>query len=81
MAKVTLNDHLDDMMERLMDEKLTEEELERELKRSRALALIADKKIQHSKNVITAARYVSRGDIDLSYIRNEYPELKSKNDE
>jgi hypothetical protein len=63
MSKINFNEHLDDMMERLMNEDITPEELELEIKRAKAICEIADRKIEHNKTVVLAARLISNGDV------------------
>lgn len=74
MAKITFNDHLDDMMQRLMNDDLTADQLELELKRSKALCQIADKKIEDKKVTVSALEAV--GNIDFEK-NNLPPHLKN----
>jgi len=77
MAKLTLNDHLDDMLERLMNENLTTAELELETKRVKAVAHIATKKIENAKMMIQAVKAVNQGDVDVREM-TKYLELPEK---
>lgn len=70
MAKLTFNDHLDDMMERLMNEDITPEELEKEVRRSKALCQIAEKKIEHNKVIVNAAVLISKGEIKTDVVKD-----------
>lgn len=68
MAKLTLNDHLDDMMERLMSEDINSEDLEIEIKRAEALCSVAAMKIEDKKVGVQFVRYMSQGEISPSMI-------------
>ena len=68
MAKINFNDHIDDMMERLMNEDLSAEDLDKEIKRSKALCLLAEKKIEDRKVAVMAMQVVGNVDFDRSAI-------------
>ena len=68
MAKLTLNDHLDDMMERLMSEDLCETDLDIEIKRAEALCNVAAMKIEDKKVGLQFVRYMSQGQISQNMI-------------
>lgn len=68
MAKITLNDHLDDMMERLMSEDISSENLEKEIKRAEALCNVAAMKIEDKKVGVQFVRYMSQGQISPNMI-------------
>lgn len=53
MAKLTIDDHLDDMMERLMNEEQPEA-LANELRRSKGLCELAKTRIESDKNKLKA---------------------------
>lgn len=68
MAKLTLNDHLDDMMERLMSEDLCETDLDIEIKRAEALCNVAAMKIEDKKVGVQFVRYMSQGQINANML-------------
>ncbi len=75
MAKIHYNDHLDDALERLMNEDLSTEELEKEIRRSKALALLVEKKIEHAKLVVNASKMIVAGEIKTTHLSQDILQL------